>query len=211
MFTDPPYGVAYQNELSPEDAETLNRRKDGKEVTNDALTSAETQALIAASLTTARGLMRQGAAYYVCAPAGEMQRVFMDALDEAGMPMRHSLVWVKDRFAFGRSDYHYRHELILYGWLRGRAHYFVNDRTLDSVWEVARPSRSPEHPTMKPVELVERALTASSKRGAVVLDPFGGSGSTLIGCEVLGRRCFIAELDEGYCDVIRDRYERFVS
>lgn len=211
MFTDPPYGKAYQVEMTEEDASRLNRRTDGKVVANDALSKEDTRALIVASMTTARELMRQGASFYVCAPGSDMLQLFMEAMADAGLPARHPLVWVKDRFAFGQSDFHYRHEHILYGWRQGRAHFFVNDRTLDSVWEVARPTRSPEHPTMKPVALVERALAASSKRGWSVLDPFGGSGSTLIACEQLGRRCFTAELEPGYVDVIRDRYERFVA
>lgn len=108
----------------------------------------------------------------------------------------------------GRGDYHYRHEPILYGWVPGAAHYFTDDRTQDTVWEIPRPKRSDEHPTMKPVELFERAIRNSSRAGAIVYDPFTGSGTTLIACENLGRHARLVELDPRYCDVIIDRWER---
>jgi DNA modification methylase len=120
----------------------------------------------------------------------------------------------------GHSDYHYGHEDILYGWKPGPGRpgrgrhaasrwYGAHDQT--SVFFYDRPTRSPEHPTMKPVALIEAQLRNSSRRGDLVLDPFAGSGSTLIACEQLGRRCFALELDPRYCDVIRRRYREFVG
>jgi site-specific DNA-methyltransferase (adenine-specific) len=122
---------------------------------------------------------------------------------------RQTLVWVKDVFVLGRSDYHYRHEPIFYGWKQGAAHYFVDDRTQDTIWEIPRPRRSTEHPTMKPVALVERAIRNSSKAGEIVLEPFGGSGTTLLATEATKRRCRCIELDPRYCDVIVNRWEAF--
>lgn len=137
---------------------------------------------------------------------------------------RHTLVWVKDRFVLGRADYHYRHEnlhacvvpdesapdadveAILYGWREGAAHYFGGGRKLDTVIEVPRPSRSPDHPTPTPVELVERTLGHSAKQGAIVGEPFGGSGTVLIAAARLGLRARLVELSPGYCDVIRRRW-----
>ncbi len=107
----------------------------------------------------------------------------------------------------GRQDYQWRHEPILYGWKPGAAHYFVPDRTQTTVWEIDRPARSAEHPTMKPMALVTTAIANSSRSGEVVLDPFGGSGSTLIACEQLGRSARLLELDPRYCDVIVRRWE----
>ena len=124
---------------------------------------------------------------------------------------RRSLIWLKDIFAFGRGDYHYRHEPIFYGWRPGAAHYFIDDRTQDTVLEFPRPKRSEEHPTMKPVALVERCLMNSSRAGEMVLDPFGGSGTTLIACAQTGRVARLIELDPGYCDVIRRRWTRWAK
>ena len=121
---------------------------------------------------------------------------------------RQSLNWVKNTFALGRSDYHYRHEPIFYGWKEGAAHYFVDDRTQDTILEFDKPSRNAEHPTMKPVALVERCIENSSQPGERVLDLFGGSGSTLIAAEKTGRIAHLMELDPIYCDVIVTRWEQ---
>ena len=108
----------------------------------------------------------------------------------------------------GRQDYHWRHEPILYGWKEGESHYFAEDRTQDTVWEYNKPKANDLHPTMKPIPLVARAINNSSRKGEVVLDLFGGSGTTLIACEELKRKALIMELDERYVDVIIKRYSR---
>lgn len=210
LWTDPPYGVAYQANLSPEEAKRLHRRSDGLEVANDALVGDDLAVLLRASLGHALRSARPGAAWYVAGPGGEHHLVFAEILRELGV-WRQTIQWVKDVFAFGRSDYHYRHEPIFYGWKPGAAHYFVDDRTQDTVWEIARPRRSEEHPTMKPVALVQRAIENSSKAGWLVVDPFGGSGTTMIAAELTGRRAALIELDPRYCDVIRKRYAEFVG
>jgi DNA modification methylase len=119
-----------------------------------------------------------------------------------------SVVWVKNALVLGRQDYHWRHEPILYGWKEGAAHYFVDDRTQDTIWEYHKPKKNDEHPTMKPLELVGRAISNSSRVGEKVLDLFGGSGSTLIAADQLQRKAFLMELDEKYVDVIVKRYLR---
>jgi DNA modification methylase len=121
---------------------------------------------------------------------------------------RQTITWVKDQFAMGRSDYHGRHEPIFYGWKPGAAHQPPPDRKQDTVWEFPRPKRSPEHPTMKPVDLIARAVENHTNRSGRVLDPFGGSGSTLIAAHGLGRIAYLMELDEQYCDVICKRWEQ---
>lgn len=208
LWTDPPYGVAYQTKLSKEEAVARHRRTDGKEVSRDDLTPEQTQELIAAALRIARERMRPGAAFYVCSPSGDMELHFRLALRDAGLALRQSLVWVKDQFVMGRHDYHYRHETLLYGWKDGAAHTFNGDRTLDTVWEVPRPRQSEEHPTMKPIELVERSLRNSSRADDVVYDPFAGSGTTVLAAEKTGRRALAAEIDPGYCDVVVARWEK---
>lgn len=179
VWTDPPYGVSYQTDLSPEEARRLNRRTDGLTVSNDTLTAESLQDFLSEAFGAAMAHCRGGACWYVASPSGPQFLDFAVVLRDMDI-WRQTLVWVKDVFAFGRSDYHYRHESIFYGWIPGEAHHAVPDRTQDTVWEIARPKKSPEHPTMKPVELIERALTNSSSCGDLVLDPFGGSGSTLI-------------------------------
>lgn len=207
VFTDPPYGVDVQ-ELDLAQAEVRGRRKDGKGVLNDNLTGEALRALLDAALSRAYAVTAPGGVWYVCSPGGDLMGVFGQALTALPGTWRHTLIWVKDQFVMGRADYHYRHEPMFYGWKPGAAHYFVGDRTQDTVWEAPRPKRSPEHPTMKPVALVARALRNSTRPGDVVLDPFGGSGTTLIACHQEDRTARLIELDPRYADVICRRYQQ---
>lgn len=199
VWTDPPYGVSYEG-----------KTKDALTIENDDLTEGQLESFLTDALGNAAENCRAGAAWYVAAPAGPLHLVFAQVLHRLGI-WRQTINWVKNTFALGRSDYHYRHEPIFYGWKPGAGHYFVNDRTQDSIWEFDKPSRNGEHPTMKPVPLIERAINNSSKKGEVVLDPFGGSGSTLIACEGTGRDCRTMDLDPRYCDVIVARWEKFTG
>ncbi len=134
-----------------------------------------------------------------------------------GWRLRQTLVWVKDAFVLGRSDWHYRHEPIYYGHKPGAgrigrgARGWFGDNAQDSVLEVPRPRASGEHPTMKPPELIERCLSNSTRRRDLVLDPFAGSGSTLVACERSGRAARLIELDPRFCDVIVGRWERLTG
>ena len=163
-----------------------------------------------AAFTAIRPALRPGAAYYVTGPqGGDLLWHLLSALRESGFPLRHMLVWAKNNHVLGRCDYQYKHEPILYGWVEGAAHAFYGEPGETSVWEIPRPQRSDLHPTMKPVELIARAIANSSQPGELVLDPFAGSGSTLIAADQLERRCFCIEIDPGYCDVIRQRYDDY--
>jgi DNA modification methylase len=199
VWTDPPYGVSY-----------VGKTKDALTIENDTLDAHGLRDLLAASLGLAWTHCREGGAWYVAAPPGPLHQVFGDVLQELEV-WRQTICWIKDSLVLGRSDYHYRHEPIFYGWKPGAAHYFVDDRTQDSVWEIPRPKRSAEHPTMKPVALVERAIRNSSKPGDIVLEPFGGSGTTLLAAEATQRRARVIELDPRYCDVIVTRWEAFTG
>jgi DNA modification methylase len=149
-----------------------------------------------------------GGAYYLCAPPGHPETQFRNALNRvSGCGLRECIVWVKDRFVCGRQDYHWRHESILYGWREGAAHYFIDDRTQDTVWEIERPTASPDHPTQKPIELPMRAIRNSSRNGEIVFDGFAGSGTTLIAAHRLGRKARVCELSPRYADVILRRAE----
>jgi len=199
VFTDPPYNVDY-----------TGKTVDALKIVNDTMDGRCFRAFLLAAFQVLFANAREGAPIYVCHADTEGYN-FRGALTDAGWLFKQAIVWVKDSFVMGRQDYHWRHEPILYGWKPGTGHTWAADRTQDTVWEIPRPKRSTEHPTMKPVELVSRAIVNSSKPGDMVLDPFGGSGSTLIACESEGRVCRMAELDPRYVDVIVERWETFTG
>ena len=206
VWTDPPYGVDIQ-ERDLVQAEVRGRRKDGKGVMNDDLKGDDLYNFLHTAFTNGKEHTKAGGVWYVASPPGDLMIVFGNALLDLGLA-RHSLTWVKDMFVMGRADYHYRHEVIFYGWKEGAGHLWNSDRKQDTVWEIPRPKRSPEHPTMKPVELIVRAIRNSSKTGEAVLDLFGGSGSTLIAAEETDRHAYLMELDPRYVDVICARYQK---
>lgn len=195
VWTDPPYGVSY-----------VGKTKDALTIENDSLDEKSLADFLRAALSLAWAHSKAGAPWYVASPSGPLQCVFDTVLIELGV-RRQCLVWLKDQFVLGRSDYHYRHEPIFYGWKEGAAHQWFGGRSQDSVLDIPRPKRNAEHPTMKPVALVTRCLENSTQRGAVVADPFGGSGTTLLAAEATGRRARLIELDPRYCDVIVARWE----
>jgi DNA modification methylase len=208
IWTDPPYGVEYQTKLSREEAVARHRRRDGLEVRNDA--PADIPLLLRSMLRLAP--LRPGGSYYLASPSSaDVLPAFYAALSDAGMPVRQQLIWVKDAFVMGRHAYHYRHEPVLFGWKEGGAHAFHGGRDQDSVWEIPRPRRSESHPTMKPVELVTRALENSSRPGELVYEPFAGSGTTIVAAEQTGRRCAAIELDPRYAQVAIRRWEAFTG
>jgi DNA modification methylase len=133
---------------------------------------------------------------------------FISALEAAGFAFKSTLVWVKNQFVIGMSDYHFRHELVLYGWLNNGAHHWDGDRSQDSVFEVDRPRASDLHPTTKPVELIARMVANSSRPGELVYDPFCGSGSTIVAAHQLGRIGFGCEIDPAYLAVELERLSR---
>jgi len=204
LWSDPPYGVSY-----------VGKTKRALRIAND---DRGAPALLEAALAAAEPLLAEGARFYLAVPAGPPGTAFRLVLERLGWQLHQGLVWVKNAPVLGRSDYHFQHEDVLYGWLPaagrpGRGAHpgsrWRGDDAQRSVFFVDRPRRSESHPSMKPVELIAAQLRNSSRRGDAVLDPFAGSGSTLIACEQLRRRCFAVELDPRYCDVIRRRYEEY--
>lgn len=210
VWTDPPYGVALYEGMSPEDAKKMRKRTDGLTVANDALTADGLADFLRVSLGATSAVVKPGGAWYVAAPSGDLFFQFATVLKELEV-WRHTLAWVKDIFVMGRADYHYRHESIFYGWQPGGAHQWYGGRDKDTVLEVPRPRVNKEHPTMKPIELIVRCLNNSVPRGGLVLDPFGGSGSTLMACEYTGRKARLIELDPRYADVICRRWQEFTG
>lgn len=207
MWTDPPYGVEY-----------VGKTRDALKIENDG--AASLPDLLADSFRVAIAALERGAPVYVAHPAGAQHIVFWDAARDAGLQIHEEIVWVKDTMVLGHMDYHSRHESLLYGWTpgpgrsgRGRheGSRWYGDHAQTSVFEIPRPKASPDHPTAKPVELVERCLQNSSRPGDVVYEPFSGSGTTIMACERLGRRCFALEIDPRYVDVAVARWEAFTG
>lgn len=194
VFTDPPYNVAYEG--GTEERLTIQ---------NDNMSNDEFYNFLLKVFTNYFDLMEEGAPIYVCHADSEGEN-FRRAYREAGLKLAECIIWVKNTFVMGRQDYHWRHEPILYGWKEGKAHYFVDDRTQDTVWEIPKPQRNGEHPTMKPLALCVKAIKNSCKPKELVVDLFGGSGSTLVAAAEVERICYTMELDEKYCDVIVLRY-----
>ena len=211
VFTDPPYGVDIASRTGTRGvANSTARAKGARGIENDALGLPEMTAFLRLAFGAMLSSCAPGAAWYVCAPHNAIGLAFSLTLSEINV-WRHTLVWVKDRLVMGRADYHYRHEPIYYGWAPGAAHHAVADRTQDTVWEFPRPSASPEHPTMKPVALVERAVHNSTSSQELVLDPFAGSGTTIIAAERLGRSCYAMEIDPKYVQVAIARWQAFTG
>ena len=197
VFTDPPYNIAYEG--------GSKKREMIKNYEVVDFYDFLLQAYSSFALS-----MKLGAAIYVC--HADMERVnFTKAFRDAGFYLSSVVIWAKDNSTFGRADYFWKHEPILYGWREGGAHTWHGDSKQDTIWNVKRPSKSEAHPTMKPIELIEKALINSSKQEDIVLDLFLGSGSTLIAAQKTGRICYGMELDPKYVDVIVKRWEDYTG
>ena len=194
MITDPPYNVNY-----------MGKTKDALQIKNDNMADIDFGKLLEEAFNNSFQCMKAGGGFYVW--HSDMSRsAFQSALSAE---VRQVLIWVKNAFVLGRQDYQWKHEPCLYGWKDGATHYFVKSRKEATVLENVdipttvirenRPSRNSLHPTMKPVPLIGRLIHNSSRSSEIVIDPFGGSGTTLIACEQLSRKCYMMELDERYC------------
>lgn len=231
LITDPPYNVDYDG-----GATAKKKRK----IQNDHMSDNEFGEFLNKAFTAAAYNMKPGAAFYIYHADRETIN-FRQACEQANLEVKQGLIWNKNTFTLGRQDYQQKHEPILYGWKKGAAHYFIDDRTwqtvidepLDidkmkgqqakdllklileetqtSVINADKPSRSEEHPTMKPLKLIGRNMLNSTRSKDAVLDPFGGSGTTLIVAEQLGRRCYMCELDPKFIDVIIKRWEDYTG
>lgn len=215
LLTDPPYGVSYRDGA-------------GKQIVNDDLRDGQLQALLTGAFQAAAALLRPGGPFYIFGPSHEQQWAFRAAAKAAGWRIRSELVWIKQSLVLGRSDYQPKHEsvlagyqdledeaaehdVVLYGWRDGAPHPWFGGRKQTTVWEFPKPTRSAQHPTMKPVAMLEQAIKNSTALGDMVLDLFGGSGSTLIACHLTGRVSRLVELDPRYGDVILTRWQDATS
>jgi DNA modification methylase len=205
LVTDPPYGVSYAAKNV-----FLNAVAKGTRIQQPILgDDAPPEAMFAFwhdAFAALRAHAAPGANYYVTGPqGGDLLFLLMRALNESGFPLRHMLIWAKNNHVLGRSDYHYQHEPMLYGWVDGAAHTFNGGPGETSLWQIDKPQKSKLHPTMKPVELFERAIRNGSKVGDLVCDGFAGSGTTVVACERTARSARVLERDPGYCAVILQR------
>lgn len=193
MWTDPPYGVSY-----------VGKTKNALTIENDG--SEGLHRLLEGAFECADMILAEGGPFYIAAPPGPQFHEFSTAIIGVGWKWHETLAWVKDSMVLGHSDYHYKHEAIFYGW-KGKNRFWYAGRDQVSVLEFARPKRSEEHPTMKPVELITACLENSTKRDDIVYEPFGGSGTTGVACEQLGRQARMIEISPAYCAVILERFD----
>ena len=206
LFTDPPYNVNIEQKKKK-----ILHCNEYNKIENDNLPFEEFKTFLSEVFKNAYLSLKENASYYVFSCQGGDNEMMMMMMRESGIPCRHQIIWVKDSpvFSMGRLDYDYKHEPILYGWVKKHNFYRKGDQD-KSVWNYPRTANK-LHPTMKPVELIVNALKNSTKENDLVLDLFGGSGSTLIACEQLKRKCRMMELDEHYCDVIIQRWENLTG
>jgi DNA modification methylase len=199
IFTDPPYNVDYQGYT-----------EEKLKIQSDRMSDADFRRFLEQSFQTYRTAIKPGASIYVC-HSSSWQREFQNALEKTGFEVRCQLVWAKNTFAWGFGRYKFQHEPLFYAHLAGQKDPWYGDKSQSTLWQEKKPAANRLHPTMKPVELVERALLNSSKAGDVVADFFGGAGSTLIACERRTRKARLMELDPKYTDVIIQRWQEYTG
>ena len=199
LLTDPPYNVAYEG-----------KTKDALKIKNDNLSSDAFFEFLVNAFSAGESAIKEGASYYVWFASREHCN-FENALVKSGLEVRQELIWKKNSMVLGRQDYQWKHEPCLYGWKEGASHNWYNDRCQTTILEFDRPVKNKDHPTMKPVALFAYQIQNSTKKGDIVLDLFGGSGTTIIACEQTGRSGYCMELDPKYCDVIIKRFENLTG
>ena len=198
-LTDPPYNVAYEGGT-----------KEKLTIKNDSMDDDQFRQFLRDAYTAADAVMKSGAVFYIWHADLEGYN-FRGAAKDCGWVVRQCLIWKKSSLVMGRQDYHWKHEPCLYGWKEGAGHLWAADRKQTTILEFDKPSRNGEHPTMKPVALFEYQMLNNTKGGDIVLDSFGGSGTTLVAAEKNGRVAYLMELDPKYCDVIVKRWEEFTG
>ena len=199
VFTDPPYNVDY-----------VGYTADRLTIQGDRMTLEQFDRFLRDTFTSYRAVVKQGASMYVC-HASSVQREFQNALDACGFEVCCQIIWAKNTFAWGHGRYKFQHEPIFYCHVVKQIDPWYGDKSQSTLWQEKKPTANRLHPTMKPIELIERALLNSSKAEDCVLDLFGGSGSTLIACEKLRRKALLMEVDVHYVDVIVRRWEEYTG
>lgn len=199
LLTDPPYGVDY-----------TGKTKDALKIQNDAKTDEEMIEFLSSAFRAADAVMKPGAVFYIWY-AGTKEHAFDKACQLTGWEVRQILIWAKNTMVMGRQDYQWKHEPCIYGWKGGAGHLWASDRKQTTILEFDRPTANKEHPTMKPIALFDYQIQNNTKGGDIVLDLFGGSGTTIMACEQNGRNACVMEYDPKYVDVIIKRWENFTG
>src|SRR5699024_7728387 len=199
FLTDPPYNVDY-----------TGKTNDSLKIENDKKEDSEFRQFLVDAFRNAYEVMNEGAAFYIWHADLEGYN-FRGACNDVGLPVRQCLIWNKNSMVMGRQDYHWKHEPCLYGWKPGAGHLWASDRKQTTVLDFERPNLNKEHPTMKPVRLFDYQIQNNTNKEDVVLDIFGGSGTTIIACEQNGRCAYTMELDPKYVDVIINRWEEYTG
>jgi DNA modification methylase len=199
VFTDPPYNVDYEGYT-----------KEKLKIARDNMSEDQFSNFLLDVFASHLAAIKKGASMYVC-HGSVYQREFQNALEANGFLIRNQIIWAKNHFAWGFGRYKFKHEPIFYCYQKGEADPWYGDKGQSTLWQIDKTSSNQLHPTMKPVALIEMALKNSSKAGDIVADLFGGSGSTLIACEKMGRNARLMELDPKYCDVVVKRWQNFTG
>lgn len=210
VFTDPPYGVSYTEKNT-----FLNRI--GKSLScvnpieNDSHSPEEMADFWTKAFSVLAECTKERMVYYITAPQGG-DLLLLQSIENTPFALKHMLIWNKNRHVLGRCDYNYKHEPIIYGWKKkGTHHFYGGGEFKTTVWDIPKPLKNDLHPTMKPIALVANCILDGTKEGDLVLDTFGGSGTTIIAAEQTGRKCYMMELDPHYCDVILARWEKLTG
>lgn len=199
IITDPPYNVNYEG-----------KTKDKLKIDNDKMDDSSFREFLKSALENINNVLKPGGVFYIWHASCESYN-FYGACKDAGWTVRQCLIWLKNSIVLGRQDYHWKHEACLYGWKDGAGHLWNSDRKQSTILEFDRPNVNKEHPTMKPVALFSYQISNNTNKGDTVLDVFGGSGTTLVACEQIGRTAYIMELDPKYTDVIIKRFENLTG
>lgn len=199
FLTDPPYNVAYEG-----------KTKDSLTIKNDSMDDDSFRQFLVDAFKSADSVMKKGAVFYIWHADSEGYN-FRGACRDIGWTVRECLIWNKNQIVLGRQDYHWKHEPCLYGWKDGASHLWASDRKQSTVLDFDKPQRNGVHPTMKPIALFDYQIKNNTKGNDIVLDLFGGSGTTIMACEQNGRRGYSMELDPRYVDVIIKRWEDFTG
>lgn len=210
LLTDPPYNVNYGSVRDVSEAVKRHRRTDGLMIKNDNMDDDAFRKFLTGAFACANEVLKPGAVFYIWHADNEGYN-FRGACRDVGRKVRECLIWNKNTFCMGRQDYQWKHEPCLYGWKDGASHLWASDRKQTTVMNFDKPSKSELHPTMKPVALFDYQIKNNTKGGDIVLDLFGGSGTTVAACEQNGRNAYVMELDPKYCDVIVKRWENLTG
>nr|DAF90999.1 MAG TPA: adenine specific DNA methyltransferase [Siphoviridae sp. ctYM922] len=200
LVTDPPYNINYEG-----------KTKDKLKIQNDNLSNKEFRDFLIKVFNNANDYIKFGGGFYVWYASNECVNFYTAITQNGDLEIKQQLIWNKNQMVLGRQDYQWKHEPCFYGWKKGATHYFINNRSFTTIMDFKKPQRNDLHPTMKPVELIAFQINNSSRENEIVLDLFGGSGTTLIACEQTNRQCRMMEYDPKYVDVIIKRWEAFTG